>query len=102
MAECKDCIHYVVCDPYTEDNEDFAEVGGCTAFKNKADFVEVRHGYWKDTIEELGYHDVCVAECSVCGESWVLDGDFDFDICTEYWHYCPNCSAKMDGKGEGE
>ena len=41
MAECKDCIHFVVCSPYTAPNESFPEVGGCTAFKNKADVVEV-------------------------------------------------------------
>lgn len=66
-----------------------------------ADVVEVRHAHWKDALEELVWQDVCVAECSACGESWVLDGDFDFDACKEYWHYCPNCGAKMDGKGEG-
>ena len=38
---CKDCVHFDVCSPYTAPNESYPEVGGCEAFKNKADFVEI-------------------------------------------------------------
>jgi hypothetical protein len=51
-----------------------------------ADVVEVRHGEWIS-----GYDTVC----SVC--------KIDVDVYNaERFNYCPNCGAKMDGKGEGE
>lgn len=43
MAECKDCIHFCVCSPYTAPSERYPEVGGCPAFKNSAEFVCVVH-----------------------------------------------------------
>jgi hypothetical protein len=57
-------------------------------------------GEWKQTKEPMGWHDVDCVECSACGESWVLDDDLDFDLTVEYWHYCPNCGAKMKGGAE--
>ena len=58
-----------------------------------ADVVEVRHGEW--VLNEPVYI------CSVCGEvpDYFLNG-WDWEI-YEYPNYCPNCGAKMDGKGEG-
>lgn len=41
MTKCGDCIHFPTCKKYVDENECFPEVGGCEAFKNKADFVEV-------------------------------------------------------------
>lgn len=42
VNKCGDCIHYEsFCSPYALPDEEFAEVGGCRVFKNKADFVEV-------------------------------------------------------------
>ena len=67
-----------------------------------ADVAEVRHGKWLQTTEPLGYRDVDCVECSVCHDSWVVDEDFDFETCEEYWNYCPNCGAKMDVKGDAE
>jgi hypothetical protein len=52
-------------------------------------------GDWKQTEEPMGWHDVDCVECSVCGESWVLNDNLDFDLIVEYWHYCPNCGASM-------
>jgi hypothetical protein len=66
----------------------------CTA----ADVVEVRHGEWKQATEPCGWHDVDCVVCSACGESWILDGDFDFDVVKDFWNYCPACGAKMDGE----
>ena len=77
-----------------------ANVVGVLLHMPAADVVEVRHGEWKQTTEPLGAHDVDCVECSVCGESWVLDEDFDFDVVHDYWNYCPNCGAKMDGGKE--
>lgn len=41
MAKCKDCIHFPICEPHTDPNESYPEVGGCPAFKSKSDFAEV-------------------------------------------------------------
>ena len=46
------------------------------------DVVQVRHGYWIDG--KCGHYKIC-SECNQIA-------DFYFD-------YCPNCGAKMDGKG---
>ena len=59
-----------------------------------ADVVEVRHGEWVKNQANLCWW----LECSVCGEI-PPKNRYNF-----YWQseYCPNCGAKMDGKGEGE
>lgn len=62
-----------------------------------ADVVEVKHGEWRQTTEPCGAWDVDCVECSLCGESWITDEDFDFDFVKDFWNYCPNCGAKMDG-----
>ena len=62
-----------------------------------ADVVEVWHGKWVETQEQLGWCDADCAECSVCHESWIIDEDSSIDDYECMWHYCPNCGAKMDG-----
>ena len=37
MAQCKDCIHYEICDEYVSPNESFPEVAGCKCFKTAED-----------------------------------------------------------------
>lgn len=37
MAQCKDCIHFCVCSPYTAPNESYPEVDGCKCFRASAD-----------------------------------------------------------------
>lgn len=90
MATCKDCVHCDVCDmPIITDGRKNAS--NCKKFKNKADFVEVKHGYNAGEFNMF--------KCSVCG--YGVD-----DICEEddtnypVWsfNYCPRCGAKMDGK----
>lgn len=58
----------------------------------------VKHGKWKNKQmldEELNPTIAFRHRCSECG----------FEICTTdemlWWHFCPNCGAKMDG-GEDE
>ena len=63
----------------------------------KADYRKKIVGEWKQTTEPLGAHNVDCVECSACGESWVLDEEFDFDVVNDFWHFCPNCGAKMGG-----
>lgn len=78
-ATCKDCLHYDIC-LFHVDEESRKEK--CVHFKNKADVVEVRHGYWKgDTNGTF--------TCSVCGGR------------ASKMNYCGRCGAKMDGKADG-
>ena len=65
-----------------------------------AGYRKQSEGEWKRTEEPMGWHDVDCVECSACGESWVLNDNLDFDLIVEYWHYCPNCGAKMKGGAE--
>ena len=70
----------------------FAVIRGIIENQPTADVVEVRHGYWDD------------CECSVCGKmhpSLYLD-EWELEYRIKETPYCPNCGAKMDGKGEGE
>ena len=80
----------------------FAVIRGIIENQPTADVVEVRHGVWLQTQEPLGVRDVDCVECSACHESWLIDEDTEFDDYKRGWKYCPNCGAKMDGKGEGE
>ena len=64
-----------------------------------ADVVEVRHGYW--FITEYEYF-----SCSECGNSYYNGCESTAEAKSRlkdglYDNYCPNCGAKMDGKGEG-
>ena len=53
-----------------------------------ADVAPVRHGRW---ISE----DSKIFKCSEC------DYEFEHEGYTQFFNFCPNCGAKMDG-GEGE
>ena len=56
-----------------------------------ADVVEVRHGHWKREDNDVCYWYVC----SECKDEIPRNkyGGWSFPS------YCPNCGAKMDGKG---
>ena len=66
-----------------------------------ADVVEVRHGEW--VLEHETYGQMM---CSVCGKECPTERKPDpYEECrmTNFYiksNYCPNCGAKMDGKGE--
>ena len=78
---CGDCIHNAVC-------EIDGHIIKCEHFKNKADFVEVKHGYWYDIDSDVGWE---LVGCSECRREYSLcDGEDRTD-------YCPYCGAKMDG-----
>ena len=58
-----------------------------------ADVAEVRHGEWLSVIGSWS-----TARCSEC--NWKAPYiEYEY---FEQPNYCPNCGAKMDGKGEGE
>ena len=65
----------------------------------KVDAVEVVHGNWVQTTENLGWADVMCGECSNCHETFIVDEEDSFDDFA-MWKYCPNCGAKMDGGNE--
>lgn len=56
-----------------------------------ADVAEVRHGRWVFNRHQAPNEKLYF--CSLCAEG---ESDNGRD------KYCPNCGAKMDGKGEGE
>ncbi len=62
-----------------------------------ADVVEVRHGEWKDTdwagVSVKGY--MACSQCNV-----MIPTCDDNRYCLGYLYFCPNCGAKMDGKGD--
>lgn len=61
------------------------------------DAVPVVHGRWKEhyfshRVDTYGNPDIGM-ECSVCGFRWYSAQD-----AKNFFRYCPNCGAKMDGK----
>lgn len=102
---CKDCLMYEKCcdeayrQAYYEGKVDkilifLTNRVPCKFFKNKADYTKVRHGEWiefEDNFLDTLY------QCSVCKEEFVL---IEGTPSENLWSYCPNCGAKMDGKGD--
>ena len=63
-----------------------------------ADVAPVRHAEWLNF-----YGDFSTAECELCAELYEVSPDESpqkeyFDAFKEFYRYCPNCGAKMDGK----
>ena len=56
-----------------------------------ADVVEVRHGRWI-----RGDNFYCYYTCTNC-RSTMVNHKAPY---RKVWKYCPNCGAKMDGKGD--
>lgn len=66
-----------------------------------ADVEPVEHGRWNDF-----YGDYKVAKCSKCSEEYeVSDTNAGlailFKAFKEYYKFCPNCGARMDGEEDG-
>ena len=62
-----------------------------------ADVAPVVHGRWLKTEEPLVWEEISCIECSACHESWMADRDYGLEF-ADYWKYCPNCGARMDGE----
>lgn len=88
MATCKDCVHYEVCETHERVNRIKANL--CGLFKNKAEFVEVKHGYWKweKKIEPQAQNRLY---CSVCDNECLSKNNYYVKS-----KHCPHCGAKMD------
>ena len=100
--KCEDCIHdgvclsqisyFMGCDEYT--GEEVTDIEKkCSDFKNKADYAEVKHGYWKEYFSAGKFH----YDCSVCD-----DGFATKERLKTVPKYCSNCGAIMDGGGNKE
>lgn len=59
-----------------------------------ADVRPVVRGRWIHTTQPMGWRDEECAECSACGEDFVLD-EWAMDDFTNLMHFCPNCGADM-------
>lgn len=85
MRTCNNCLHHDFCnvDGYIDADE-------CGFFKNKADYAEVKHGYWIDKDDKYGR-----VFCSVCGAQ---ERPWDSQYKSPR---CPMCGAKMDRVRKG-
>ena len=92
MATCYDCIHCDVCSGIGACSYHCSDVSKCKHFKNKADFVEMKHGEWikNDAIFSFIYY-----TCSLCVNLADNDGDGNYIVSTPF---CSCCGAKMDGE----
>ena len=61
------------------------------------DVAEVQHGKWISYLTPVCLSGDLYHNCSVCGDTdpWQY-------TTRGHAHYCPNCGAKMDGKGEND
>ena len=87
---CKDCVHCNVCG-YHIDEETFMTTEECSHFKNKVDFVEVKHGEW----EKYRVTDGHVYVCSLCGYRTLVEFEGEF----LHHNYCTKCGADMRKEG---
>ena len=92
MATCRDCFSFGDCLNY-ESTPYYGLYAACNNvqelcknFKNKADFVEVKHGEWLNN-------------GTICSNCKQINPTLRLDMENEYvgaWlEYCPNCGAKM-------
>ena len=81
------------------DTYDKACIVGALEEVPTADVVEVRHGRWYKTTENIGGVLFDVERCTVCG---VLKPVNMFPVYSYEFSYCPNCGAKMGERRSDE
>lgn len=95
---CKDCVHYELCEDWFEQIKEEGLVTGersqqqCESFKNKADFVKVKHGEWVYWQPDGTNH---LWVCSVCNAAIVTPMPF----VAKHIAFCEHCGADMRKKG---
>lgn len=62
-----------------------------------ADVRPVVRGKWIQTTQSMGWEDGECAECSVCGEDFVLD-EWSMDDFINTMNFCSNCETDMRGE----
>ena len=87
---CKECVHYNVC-VFSSITSKSVEKD-CRDFKNKADFVEVKHGEWVYWQPDGTNH---LWKCSVCGGAIVTPMRF----VAKHIAFCEHCGADMRKEG---
>lgn len=89
---CKDCDRRIVCRYYTQwANVEQIETDRCQYFKNKADFVEVKHGKWIYWQPDGTNH---LWKCSVCDVAISTPMPF----VAKHIAFCEHCGADMRKK----
>ena len=88
---CDGCNNYILSKMLH--NRKFNCIMDNHTIKPTADVAEVRHGYWYRH-DKKKHGDTCYY-CSVCEKMALADC-----MVWELTDYCPNCGAKMDGKGD--
>lgn len=89
--ECETAIAKLTALEVTEPIATMIDAKRLLAEMPAADVTPVVHGKWVPSKGNPGF-----LVCSVCGDCYVVDEWVD----GKKWMYCPNCGAKMDGKGE--
>ena len=91
---CTNCVHFADCFDigktryYGKDCACNDVEERCKFFKNKADFVEVKHGKWLTITNGLrGW------KCSLCDEHICVEPPRNVD--RYLYPFCPGCGAKM-------
>ena len=84
---------YALCDIYEEIAQN--RIKRWVEILPAADVVPVVHGHWEDREENDNHY----VYCSECGDEYI-ENEFRLDSWVkQYFHYCPNCGARMDEDG---
>ena len=89
--ECETAIAKLTALEVTEPIATMIDAKRLLAEMPAADVAPVVHGKWAPSERNPSF-----LVCSVCGDCYV----YDEWVYERKWRYCPNCGAKMDGKGE--
>lgn len=76
--------------------DDIINIAALVDYLPAADVTPIRHGYWKgNKIANYEFE-----TCSNCNNIYDC-GEVDVKTFSQFYKYCPNCGAKMDGATNG-